>query len=75
MLKLVNELNKVKTINKYLNEMGVYMEEDMVRIELDCTVYDYEFTPVELIKCLNSLGYELGDNCDWYNSVELHIYK
>ena len=75
MLKLVNELNKLKTTNKYLNEMGVYMEEDMVRIELDYTVYDYEFTPVELIKCLNSVGYELGDNCDWYNSVELHIYK
>ena len=33
MLKLVNELNKLKTTNKYLNEKGVYMEEDMVRIE------------------------------------------
>lgn len=70
MLKLVNELNKLKTTNKYLNEMGVYMEEDMVRIGLECTVYDYEFTPKVLMDYLN-------ENCtyDWYNSVELHIYK
>lgn len=74
MVNVINKLNNLKLNNKYLNDMNIYVEDNVVRISFEYTIYDYDFPPTALFNCLNDMGYELGVNCDWYNSFELHIY-
>ena len=68
--KLVNELLNLRENHEYLADMGIWLAENRkkVTVNLEYTMYDYDFIPMPLREIIDQYMYE------WNYSFELEIY-
>ena len=68
--KLVNELLNLRENYEYLQDMGIWLAKDRkkVTVNLEYTIYDYDFIPTVLREVIDQYMYE------WNYSFELEIY-
>lgn len=68
--KLVNELLNLRENYEYLQDMGIWLAKDRkkVTVNLEYTMYDYDFIPTVLREVIDQYMYE------WNYSFELEIY-
>ena len=68
--KLVNELLNLRENYEYLQDMGIWLAKDRkkVTVNLEYTMYDYDFIPMPLREVIDQYMYE------WNYSFELEIY-
>ena len=68
--KLVNDLLNLRENYEYLQDMGIWLAKDRkkVTVNLEYTMYDYDFIPTVLREVIDQYMYE------WNYSFELEIY-
>ena len=68
--KLINELLELRESKEYLQDMNITLSKDRqkVTINLEYTMYDYDFIPESLQKVVEKYFYE------WNYSYEFTIY-
>ena len=68
--KLVNDLLNLRENYEYLQDMDIWLAKDRkkVTVNLEYTMYDYDFIPTVLREVIDQYMYE------WNYSFELEIY-